>query len=426
MNKQQNLQEQIKKLLKQKKSKGYYAKRLGISELEVENLIEKVAPKKLASLSGDAFVNDLEEGKAELTKSFPNEIRTLEELISKCKIDTKTWKIDKYVQNYWGNRDNPHWQVKAFLSKRTIDNDLSLQKEFLLKEIAKKTTRVYPLSVHKFPAWINEHDRKTDNLLEISIPDLHIGKLGWAPESGEDYDMDIAIKRYRDAVKKLLSRVNLKNVEKILLPIGNDVLQIDNENYTTTSGTAVDTDGRFPKMFKAAKELFIETIEELKLIAPVDVVIVRGNHDYLSSFMLGEVLSAWYHNDPNVNIDNAPKSRKYYQYGKVGIQYTHGDKEAHSELGQLFSHEQPLIWADTKYRFCKLGHKHKTKKTNKPSFKDVTTKDTFIGFQVEILPSLSGPDEWHYTEGYIGLKQAKAFLYSKEEGEIGEFTTTVI
>lgn len=420
MSKNRNLQEELKALLKHKKNKGYYAKRLGISELEVNRLLNKIH--KESPVRETSFQEDIVNGKAELTKELSREIRTLEELITNCKIDTTIWKIDKYIQNYWGNEGNPHWQVKAFLSKKTIDTDPQLQKEFLLKEIMKAAN----IRNKTMPKWASNYHKKATQLLEISIPDLHIGKLGWAPESGEDYDIDIALGRYRESVKKLLSRVNISNVERILLPIGNDLIQVDNETGTTTAGTAVDIDGRFPKMVRAAKALLIETIDELKMVAPVDVIIVRGNHDYQTTFMLGEILDAWYHGDDAVNVDNTPRSRKYYQYGSVGIQYTHGDKEKHADLGGLFAHEQPHLWAATEFRFCKLGHNHKTKKTNKPTFQDVVTKDTYTGFQVEILPSLSGPDEWHSVNGYVGLKQAKAFLYDKEEGEIGEFTTTVI
>ena len=57
--------------------------------------------------------------------------------------------------------------------------------------------------------------------------------------------------------------------------------------------------------------------------------------------------------------------------------------------------------------------------------KDAITEDSYIGFEIRVLPSLSGPDEWHYGKGFIGHKQAKAFQYHRTEGEIASFTTTV-
>lgn len=62
---------------------------------------------------------DLKNGTGSVTFDSHTEIRTLDELKAKCKIDTELWNIDRYVQNYWGNSKTPHWQVKAWLSART-------------------------------------------------------------------------------------------------------------------------------------------------------------------------------------------------------------------------------------------------------------------------------------------------------------------
>jgi len=416
--------QEIEKYLKQKKGKRYIAEKFGMSPVAFNEYFHSIMGQttketgKLTVTKGPqitvqarTFTEDIKKGTAELTAEVKREIHNLEELIEYTKIDISVWNIDKYVQNYWGNEDHPHWQVKAFLSKKKVDNSFILQKELLLKEIREQKPA---------KAWNIRHGKKKGLLYELSIPDIHIGKLAWNPESGNDYDIDIAISRYKDAIKELLSRVNLEQIGRIHLPLGNDGLHVDNAENLTTAGTPQDTDGRFPKIVKAAKKLFIEVIDELKLIAPVDVTIIRGNHDSTSMFMLGEILEAWYHNDYNVNVNNDPKFRKYYQFGLNSFLFTHGDKEKQSDLGIIFATEQPKLWGDTKFRFAKLGHLHKSKKT------EFISVDTHNGFQVEILPSLSGTDEWHYSKGYLALKQAKAFLYDLDKGEIGNFTTTII
>lgn len=419
------LLQKLERLLKQKRSKTFYAERLGISVEEVEELLEELrndgekefVEQYIIELEGvNRLEEDFENGKATLTGQFAREIHTLEELMEKCNIDTATWKIDKYVQNYWGNGDHPHWQVKAFLSKRQIDNDLQAQKNLLIEEIAK-----HPITLNDcfLVSEQGKLDGTADTLLELSLPDLHIGKLGWINESGENYDIKIAVNRYKNAVRELLSRVDLSRVEKIHLPIGNDAIHVDNPENTTTSGTAVDTEGRFPKIIEAAKALFVETIDFLKTLAPVDVTIVRGNHDSVTMFMLGEILDAWYRNDPNVLVDSSPKFRKYYQYGDCGFLITHGDKEKHDDLALIFATEEPVLWASTKFRWVKLGHLHR-KKTTK-----YIAVNTHVGVEIQILPSLSGTDEWHYAHGYLSNKQAKAFQYHKTKGEIAEYTYTV-
>jgi hypothetical protein len=256
-------------------------------------------------------------------------------------------------------------------------------------------------------------------LLEISIPDAHFGKLAHKEETGDDYDLKIASNRYQTAVTNLLQTANLHQVTDILFPIGNDLLNVDNQFSSTTALTPQDCDTRFNKMIKVVKELLINTITGLSAIAKVHVIVVPGNHDMSTMFMIGEILDAWFHNNKNVNVDNSSMLRKYFQWGKCGFQYTHGNEEKHQDLGLIFATERPQLWADTKFRVAKLGHYHKSKTIS------YTNVDSYQGFQIQVLPSLSGSDFWHNKKGYISQKQAKAFLYDKELGELAQYTYTV-
>lgn len=358
---------------------------------------------------------------AEIKRISTQEIKTLEDLIALCEIDIDQWDItswqvkryESWIKNKAGEiQAEPRFSVFAKMRAKKIDTDLGLQKEVILEEIrnhspkpAQKSTKAEKIA----EPW----------LYEIAIPDLHIGKMAWGEEVGEDYDIKIAIERYKDAIETLLTRVDMRVVGRFLLPVGNDMINIDNKSNTTTAGTPQSADSRFGKMFRTAKNLLIETIDRLSGLAPVDVVVVAGNHDNLSMFTLGEVLQAWYHNNDKVTIDNSPKQRKYYQYGNTAIQFTHGNQEKHIELGMIFAAEEPNLWADTKFRFCQLGHYHHTKKLNYVSVQE------HQGFQIQIIPSLSGTDAWHYEKGYNSLKQAKGFLFDLEDGLIGEMTHTV-
>jgi len=274
------------------------------------------------------------------------------------------------------------------------------------------------------PLYKNSFTEKSQNwknqLVEVAFPDLHIGKLAWDKETGEDYDMNIAVSRCKAAVDELMSRLDKTRIERILLPLGNDLIQIDNKMSTTTHGTPQNTDGRFGKMFKTTKDLVIDTITKLAAIAPVDVLIIPGNHDEQTMFTLGEVLEAWYKDDPQVTINNSPKLRKYYQYGVNMIMLTHGDKEKHNELGLIAAHEEAKMWGETKYREVHLGHLHKSKSVQ------YTTGDEYPGFKIRILPSLSGTDAWHHAQGYLSMKAAKAFIFDKNKGLITEHTYNVI
>lgn len=386
------------------------------------------------------FKENVLKGEADVVVITNKRIKTLADLLEACEVDQNEWEVMTYEINKWevGRKDKsldikwkngvmdgfaqdsgkihvePLWQVKAKLGRRKIATDLVKQKEVLLNELKQYAPVV------KSPVVTDELDVNRINLLEICIFDPHFGKLAWREETDEDYDLKIAEKRVKESVKELLSRVNIATISRILLPIGNDLINIDNRHNTTFAGTPQDSDCRYMKIIKIVKRILIEVIDELSFIAPVDVVIVPGNHDTTSSFMMGEILEAFYHKNELVKIDNAPKLRKYYQFGKNGFQLTHGNEEKHESLGLIFATEQPRLWADTKFRFSQLGHFHKNKKMWHVSV------DEHQGFLVQVLPSLSGTDFWHKSKGYNSLKQAKALLFNPQTGLIGEFTTTVL
>lgn len=349
-----------------------------------------------------------------ITKNIDFEVKSLDDLLAVCEVET-----DKYEVISWesqkkdiriGSDIKPVYTVRARFKPRKEVN-LETQKKLILNELFNKSPRSLTPYAKK------KNDTKT-NLLELDLFDVHFGKLANQEESGENYNIKIAIERWNKAVESLLNRVNIDSIERILLPLGNDLIHVDNFKNTTTAGTPQDTDGTYVNLVRTVKDVVISTINKLKLIAPVDVLIVSGNHDRQTMLLLGDILDAYYHNDKNVNIENKSFPRKYYKYGNISMLFTHGDKENFNELGMIFATENSKLWADTKQRYIKIGHLHHNKKLT-------YNTSEFQGFTIQIIPSLSSSDQWHASKGYNSLKQAKAFLYSKNEGLIGEFSYTV-
>jgi hypothetical protein len=254
------------------------------------------------------------------------------------------------------------------------------------------------------------------NLLVPCIFDLHLGKLAWGEETGEDYDAKIAIKRFKNALDDLIVKSRGYSPQHILFPVGNDLYNSDKAYpfAQTTAGTPQMDDLRWQKMFRMGVQLITEAVIKLSHIAPVTVITVFSNHDHERVFYLGETLTAMFDTHPNVTIDNSPKVRKYFKWGEVLIGTAHGHNEKPTDLPLIMAQENPKDWATTFYREWLLGHLH-----HKQKFMTQESKD-YRGVRVTYLTSPSASDSWHFQKSFTGaIKGAEGFIYNDKEGLIG-------
>ena len=326
------------------------------------------------------------------------------------------WKVENGKVTEGNVRDSgkikivPLFNIKIWMRRKTEE----IRKDLAIDDFKKSVYQFAPKTIS-----LKFNKPKNGMLYEIELPDLHIGKLTWGEESGEDSDLVSQVKLAKEVSLELLSYAKSFPVEKILLPLGNDFYNVDNNLGTTTHGTPQQEDTRWRKSFKTGWQLAADLINMAAQIAPVDVLIVGGNHDEQRSFYLGEVFSALYKSDKNINIDNSAKLRKYYKYGKNLIGLTHGYHEKIKELRDLMALEVPQLWAETSYREWHTGDKH-----HKEDWVHKTHEGN-NGVVVRILRSLTTPDAWHYNKGYVGvLRASEAFLWDKERGLKAQFTAT--
>lgn len=189
---------------------------------------------------------------------------------------------------------------------------------------------------------------------------------------------------------------------------------------TTAHGTPQTDDARWHLTFKLGASLIVKIVDVLSKLAPVDLIVVPGNHDEERIWYLGEYLEAWYHNNPNVIIDNRPQKRKYYHFGSILLGLTHGYYEKIQELGSLMAYEVPLLWAQSTHREWHLGDKH-----HKVDM-ILKTKELENGVVVRILRSLAMPSVWEFDKGLVGsLKAGEAFIWHPVEGLKAQFTETI-
>lgn len=359
-----------------------------------------------------------------------NQIKTLDALLDAMEVDRNIWEVKSKVVNSWDTTafnevdgiktpiTHTNFQVKARLEKIKEEAD-SRNVANIFKELVKDYKP--PLSAYNSPASDNTKQKLENNLLEINLFDLHIGKLGWAGEVDENYDTKIAVARFQDAIKNLIKRAEGFEYSKILFPIGNDFFNSDNLHNTTTKGTPQDEDLRWQKTFKMGCQLIVDGINLLKSTGvPVDVLIVPGNHDFERSYYLGTVIEAWFRDDKQVNVNNAANPRKYYEFGEVLIGLTHGNEEKESSLPLLMASEMKEAWGRTTFHEWHLGHFHRKRNINYAVFDKAQMLNEDYGVIVRYLSSLSGTEEWHYKKGYVGSSKAgEAFIWNDKTGMIG-------
>jgi len=343
--------------------------------------------------------------------------KTLDEILSLFDIDLKIWKVNRFCVNSWdvtngAGETYTNYQVKVWLDRiqDTFNYEL-IKNEFI--ELAKKYVPTY-----KKIKYSEKCDEK--NLLEINIADLHLGKLCWHGETGENFDTKIAQERFLNILKQLIERVKFFDYERILFPVGNDFFNSDNLFNSTTAGTPQDDDLRWQKLYKIGRELLIRAIDYLRLYAPVDVVVIQGNHDFQRMYYLGDSLSLWYSRCDDVTVNNEPKTRKYYKYGKVLLGFAHGSDEKFKELPLIMAQEASDLWSDTKYREVHIGHFHHKKVMN------FLESEDFKGIMIRQMSSITGIDAWHAKKGFVGnIKAANAFLWNEDNGLIAIFEANV-
>ncbi len=378
---------------------------LDLKPSSLERMLREARVRGFAIKGGspEAFSNSKETDKdGNVVLSNPVS-RTIPELLETFEIDTEYWSVTKSVINEWGSEDNYNRQCKAWLERLGKIIEWDQFKEGFL-ETMKLQSKHIPIKEYA----------GGKHMLEINIFDLHIGKWAWADETGGNYSHKIARKRFFDAISRLKTLGTMYDIDEIVFPFGNDFFNTD-KDYPfgmTTAGTPQENDLRWQKMFKTGREMIIEAVNELSDIAPVKLIGIPGNHDVQKTFYLGEVLDVYYHNNPNVTVDNRPKRRKYHNYGKNLIGFTHGRSSDIPEqrLLLLMPQEEPKLWADTKYREWHCGDIHHSKR--------VSTKDEdHHGITIRYMKTLKGTDSWEDEKGYVGsVGGAEAFVWHKSEG----------
>lgn len=335
-------------------------------------------------------------------------IQSLEEAISFFEIDLNTWEVDRWTANSWDvsmkvKGDNvvkkTNYQVKVWLKKKSKDFERERQAVLdLLKLESPKSIKTYPQS--------------ESNVLEPCLYDVHLGCLIWGKECGQDWDVEITNQTFVDSLRALMQKSSGFKFEKVLYIVGQDFFNSDKSSpyAQTTAGTVQNDDGRYHKIISAGNQMQILAVKELLEIAPVEIVVMPGNHDTERAFHLGEVLKYYFYNNKHVTVDNSPLMFKFWEYGNNLLGFNHGHRAKFPDLYHAMTQLAAPQWGRTKYREMHIGHNHHEAVTPALSSKDIN------GMIVRQMRSVCPPDEWHGEKPYISDKGADAYVWNKWDG----------
>lgn len=354
---------------------------------------------------------------------LPTKVTNLPELIAALQVDMEEWKVKGFTGNAWQGQ-TPEG-VETFLQvKAHFERDRERE---LAAALAALHEAAEDMATHA-PQYepVQRRDLSAGNpvLYTVHINDPHLGMLAWGPETGADYDIKIARSDYARAGEHLLALAHIYPVERIMLVIGNDMLHADNAGINrrggaTTAGTPQDVDGRLAKQFSTARKVAVNLIDKARIIAPVDVMVVPGNHDREQMYRLGEVLTAWYRNDSEVTVSNSPSKRSFYSYGRNAFMLTHGEeyRRQRDNIVTIMATECPAqMWVDSVYREILTGHNHVKLEGRYWPTSDMTESR---GIRTRSLPGLTPEDAWHTEEGYKHVRTATSIAYRKSGGVVG-------
>ena len=355
----QSLLQQLEEILHWKKSKKFYADKLGITEFEVDELLKELRNQEkseedaeignyIADLENRVikFTEDLAKGTGEVVANFSEEVKSLDELIEKCKIDTEKWEITKYVQNFWGNGNNPHWQVKAWLGKKSTEQ--------VFQDVFVDFLASYkPVSQEVMSPKVDFN--KPNGMLVINKQDSHLNK--WDIDGNNNVADRLANIMYK--VELIANQAQLSNnLQNITYIIGSDEF---NSEYTnaTTKGTPQQNTHTYHTSFEYICDHEVLMITMLLQYAQnVNVIYVAGNHDEFVGWHLVNWLQTYFRNTERLAFDLSPKYRKYVSYGDSALMFNHGDAIKPAKLAALFPIEFREHWSSHSKFYIFTGDKH--------------------------------------------------------------------
>jgi hypothetical protein len=353
------------------------------------------------------------------------QLSLVDKILTNAGISPDVWKVTKmkFTPNCWGvtmkdtkGKDTKVLQASNYQLKVEIYVERLIAGSNPIEEFKELMKNMPPVTVY---TRLHEPNSSNGIAAEMALYDAHFGKLAWKDETGyRHYDTKLAARDYAYAADKCLDLISPHKPEKIFYIVGNDLYHIDNmSSHTTTGDHTLDVDGRITKVHKIVFVNVRDAVMKASLIAPVEIIWVPGNHDFLASYMLVFALKEHFKDYARVTVDIGENPRKARLWGNLLVGWTHRIVGKHTvwsnELAQAF----PELWGKSYFREWHHGDQHKKLNVK------ITPIFTSGGVICRQVTALSPVDQWHTTNVFTdAVPGGEAYLWSKEVGIFANYT----
>lgn len=300
---------------------------------------------------------------------------------------------------------DPDGNVMQQWIKTTRDNDPITDMIEAFKSIKDELPRAD--TKQAVPAYTNER-----LLSAYLLGDCHVGMRAWRGDAGANFDLDIAERNLTELTAHLTDLAPASK-HALIVNIG-DYFHADSRTNTTTKGTPVDVDGRWPKVLAVGIRIMRRIIDRaLQKHEHVTVINEIGNHDTHTSIFLSLALAQFYEDEPRVHIDTSPRMFHYYRFGKVLVMTHHGHNVKPRDLPGVMASDRARDWGETEFRYIYTGHIHHERSCE------------FPGVFWRSLRSPASSDAWHDSMGYRSAHELCLEILDMDRGLVNRHNVGV-
>lgn len=236
------------------------------------------------------------------------------------------------------------------------------------------------------PFRINSTVTDGEKLLTIPFVDLHFGIN--------------TLEQYQNKLQETLEIINSRNWDTIYIPIGHDLIHVNNSKNQTANGTQIENIN-IPKAWKDAFTFYTYIFEAaLEKSNKVVSDYVCGNHDADMTWGFMQSLEVKF---PQVKWNTSMNNKKCFKWEQVTIFSLHGERGLARVAKTLLTKYRDDI-VNSKVIEIYSGHTHAEK-----------VKDDY-GIVIRTLPTSALEDDWHVENSFEGsVKTSQLFVYSKDK-----------